>query len=168
MEEAPMSADQPVEKKFKILIEICRASHFAWREAVTKICPEADPREVVEEMWRITGVQTAEAYLKRLDPSGDLPRQVAESVVWSSLCMGEAARVESAGKEGEYLVLHDSCPWHRWHARMELLEEDRPGCDRWFESMIALINDKLGRKVRFETICALPEGDDACVRRIWE
>ncbi len=28
-----MSKDLPLEKKFAMLVEICRAGHFAWREA---------------------------------------------------------------------------------------------------------------------------------------
>ena len=71
--ELQMSADIPIEKKYRILSEICRASHFAWREAVVRRCPDVDPSEIVNEMWEITGVQTGEAYLKRLDGSGDLP-----------------------------------------------------------------------------------------------
>ena len=64
-----MSSDVPIEKKFRILVEITRASHFAWREAAIKCCPDVDPRKLVNEMWDITGVRTAEAYLKHLDPT---------------------------------------------------------------------------------------------------
>ena len=80
-----MSEEIPVEKRFRILVEICRASHFAWREAVARRCPGIDPAVVVNEMWDVTGVQTAESYLAHLDPAGDLARQVAASVVWSSV-----------------------------------------------------------------------------------
>ena len=163
-----MSTDIPVEKRFAILVEICRASHFAWREAVLRRCPDADVQAVVNEMWDITGVQTAEAYLRRLDPSKGLPEQVAASVAWSSRCMGEDARVEPGSAPGEFLVRHDSCPWHRWHEKRGLLAEDRPGCDRWFEATVRTINEKLGTKLRFETLSALPEGGDCCLRRFWQ
>lgn len=161
-----MSEKIPVEKRFRILVEISRASHFAWREAVARRCPGVDPAEVVNEMWEITGAQTAESYLPRLDPSGDLARQVAASVVWSSVCMGEEARLEQAD-DGGWLVRHDACPWQRWHERNGLLAEDRPGCDVWFEATLRVINEKLGSRLRFETLSALPDGDDRCVRRIW-
>jgi hypothetical protein len=163
-----MSADIPIEKKFKILSEISRASHFAWREAALKLCPGVDPQKLVNEMWDITGVQTGSAYLKRLDPSKDLAKQVAASIVWSSQCMGEDAILEEGEKPGEYFVKHEGCPWHTWHGNLGLLPEDRPGCDRWFEATFRTINDKLGTKVRFETLSALPDGDDCCRRRIWE
>ena len=162
-----MSTDIPPEKKFEILVEIARASHFAWREAALRCCPGLDPRQLVGEMWDITGVKTAEAYVKRLDPAGDLPRQVAASIVWSSQCMGEDARLE-IGEQGECFVKHEACPWHRWHEGQGLLAEDRPGCDRWFESTLRTINEKLGTRLRFETLSTLPEGGDCCRRRIWE
>jgi hypothetical protein len=157
----------PLEQRFRVLVEICRASHFAWREAVARRCPGVDPAEVVNEMWEITGLQTAEAYLERLDPTGDLPRQVADSIVWSSVCMGEDAILEPGNNEGEYFVRHDACPWHRWHRKNELLSEDRPGCDRWFDAAIRRINEKLGTSIRYETLSSLPEGADRCLRRIW-
>jgi hypothetical protein len=162
-----MSSEIPIEKKFRILVEITRASHFAWREAALKCCPDVDVRELVNEMWDITGVRTAEAYLKHLDPSGDLVRQVAESIVWSSQCMGEDVLLEQGNAPGEYFVKHRACPWHRWHEDLGLLSEDRPGCDRWFQATFRTINEKLGTSLRFETLSALPEGSDCCLRRIW-
>jgi len=161
-----MSEEIPIEQRFRVLVEICRASHFAWREAVARRCPGIDPAQVVREMWEITGERTAEAYVGRLDPSGDLAEQVASCIVWSSLCMGEQARVESGG-EGGWLVRHDACPWKRWHERHGLLAEDRPGCDAWFAATLRGINDRLGCRLRFETLSALPDGDDCCLRRIW-
>lgn len=163
-----MSTDIPIEKRFAILVEICRASHFAWREAVLRRCPDADVQAVVNEMWDITGVQTAESYLKHLDPSKSLPEQIAASIAWSSRCMGEDARQEAGSEPGEFFVRHESCPWHRWHEKRGLLAEDRPGCDRWFEATIRTINEKLGVKLRFETLSALPEGGDCCLRRFWQ
>lgn len=163
-----MSEPVPIEKRFRVLVEITRASHFAWREAALRLCPDLDAGQLVNEMWKITGEQTAEAYLERLDPDGDLPRQVAASIAWSSQCMGEDADVEAGENPGDYFVTHVACPWHRWHEKHGLLHEDRPGCDEWFRSMVATINERLGRKLRFETESALPDGAPRCRRRIWE
>lgn len=161
-----MSSDIPVEKKFRILTEIARASHFAWREAALKCCPDVDPRTLVDTMWDITGVQTGNAYLKRLDPEGDLAQQVAASIVWSSQSMGEDAVLEP-GDDGSWYVKHDDCPWFHWHERLGVLSEDRPGCDTWFAATVRTINEKLGTKLRFETQSALPDGGDCCRRRFW-
>jgi hypothetical protein len=162
-----MSTEIPIEKRFKILVEISRASHFAWRAAVVRCCPEVDAQELVNEMWQVTGEQTGVAYLKHIDRGGDLAKQLASSIVWSSHCMGEDTILEEGEVPGEYLVRHRACPWHRWHENLNLLTEDRPGCDQWFTSMIRTINQKLDCKLAFETLSALPDGDDCCLRRIW-
>lgn len=163
-----MSDEIPLEKRFRMLVEITRANHFAWREVAVRRCPGVDPQALVDEMWELTGVKTAQAYLRHIDASGDLTRQVADSIVWSSRCMGEDARLLVGETPGEYFVKHEACPWHRWHENQGLLPEDRPGCDRWFQATIRTINEKLGRYLRFETLSALPEGGDCCLRRIWE
>jgi hypothetical protein len=163
-----MSTEIPIEKRFKILVEISRASHFAWREAVARCCPGVNAQQLVNEMWRVTGEQTGVAYLKHFDVDGDIARQLGASIVWSSQCMGEDAVLEESETPGEYLVRHRACPWHRWHENLSLLPEDRPGCDQWFESVIRTINQKLGSKLCFETLSALPDGDDCCLRRVWQ
>jgi len=157
----------PVEKRFAVLCEIVRAQHFAWREAVAELCPGIDPAAVADRMWEITGRQTAAAYLKRIDPSRPLAPQVARSIVWSSRCMGEEAVFEEGADAEEAFVRHDACPWFAWHERLGLLEEDRPGCDRWFSTTVNEINRALGSTLRVETLGTLPDGDPACVRRFW-
>ena len=158
--------DIPIEKKFKILCEIVRAQHFAWREAALAMMPDIDPAELGNKMWEITGVQTAQAYMKRLDTSKPLAAQVAESIAWSSVCMGEDAKVVP-GEGDEAFVKHDGCPWYLWHKRLDILSEDQPGCDTWFETAVKEINRKMGTKIRIETQKSLPGGDDCCLRRVW-
>jgi len=158
--------DIPIEKRFKVLCEIVRAQHFAWREAALALAPQLDPVELTSKMWEITGVQTAQAYVKRLDPNKPMARQVAESIAWSSVCMGEDATVEE-GSGDEAFVRHSDCPWYHWHKRFGLLEEDRPGCDKWFCTAVDEINKALGTRVRIETRCSLPDGGPCCLRRLW-
>lgn len=158
--------DIPIEQRFKVLCEIVRAQHFAWREAALALAPDLDPEELGNKMWEITGVQTGRAYLKRLDPKKPLAHQVAQSIAWSSVCMGEDATVE-LGKGDEAFVRHSDCPWFRWHKRLDILNEDQPGCDTWFQTAVAEINKTLGTNIKIETKCSLPEGDDCCLRRIW-
>lgn len=162
-----MESDIPIEQRFKVLCEITRAQHFAWREAVVALAPQVDVREVVNKMWELTGIQTAQSYLKRLDPTKPLPMQLAKSIAWSSICMGEEVIVEQ-GDGNEAFVRHVDCPWFHWHKRLGLLQEDQPGCDTWFDSMMAEVNERLGAKVRVETKCSLPQGGECCLRRIWE
>jgi hypothetical protein len=158
--------DIPIEKRFNVLCDIVRAQHFAWREAALALAPDLDPGELTNKMWQITGVQTAKAYLKRLDPAKPLAEQVAGAIAWSSVCMGEDAKV-LPGEGDEAFLKHDGCPWFGWHKRFGLLEEDRPGCDVWFGTAVAEINKALGTNIRIETQKSLPDGGDCCLRRIW-
>ena len=157
-------SDAPLETRFAVLCEIVRAQHFAWREAVAQLCPDVDPADVGDRMWALTGRGTAAAYLKHIDPSRPEALQVAESVAFSSRCMGEDASVE-AGEEGEAFVRHADCPWFHWHLKKGLLAEDRPGCDRWFQETTAGLAEALGIPLEVETLATLPDGDDSCLRR---
>jgi len=158
--------DIPAEERFRVLCEITRAQHFAWREAALALAPQLDAGELTRKMWEITGVQTARAYLKRLDPDQPLALQVARSIAWSSACMGEDVTVQP-GEGDEAFVKHTACPWFQWHKRLDLLEEDRPGCDMWFRTVVDQINEALGTNIRLETTNSLPDGGDCCRRRIW-
>jgi len=158
--------DIPVEKRFKVLCEIVRAQHFAWREAALAMAPQLDPKELGNKMWEITGVQTGKAYAKRIDPEKPLAPQVANSIAWSSVCMGEDAVVEP-GEGDEAFLKHGDCPWYHWHKRLDVLDEDQPGCDTWFFTAVAEINKVLGTNIKIETQCSLPAGGDCCRRRIW-
>ncbi len=158
--------DLPIEKRFRILCDIVRAQHFAWREAALTMAPHLNPQELVNKMWEITGVQTAKAYLNHLDPSKPLAPQVARAIAWSSICMGEDASVEE-GQADEAFLRHVKCPWSDWHKSLDLLHEDQPGCDTWFSTTIAEINKALGTNIKIETQCSLPAGQDCCLRRIW-
>jgi hypothetical protein len=150
-----------------VLVQIARASHFAWRQAVVELCPGCDPVAVVNKMWEITGHDTAAAYLKRLDPNKPLPMQFARAIQWSSQCMGEDAEALPGTSDGEALLRHHGCPWFDWHKRLGLLAEDRPGCDVWFQTAIADINARLGTRLCFQTAESLPEGGGCCLRRFW-
>jgi hypothetical protein len=158
--------DVPIETRFKVLCEIVRAQHFAWRQAALNMAPNLDPQELGNRMWEITGVETAKAYVKRLDTGKPLAEQVARSIAWSSVCMGEDAAVEK-GDGDEAFVRHADCPWFHWHKRLNVVSEDQPGCDTWFFTAVAEINKRLGTKIKIETQKSLPGGDDCCLRRIW-
>ncbi len=160
-------SDNNLEHQFGVLCQITRAQHFAWREAVATAAPDLNAAEIVDKMWEVTGVQTGASYAKRIKSDEPVAPQIAKSVVWSSKCMGEDAVFEN-GEKGECFVRHDDCPWFHWHKRLGLLAEDRPGCDVWFETAVAEVNKRTGSNVKVETIKALPDGDDCCLRRFTE
>jgi len=158
--------DASIETRFKVLCEITRAQHFAWREAALTLAPHLDAEQLTNKMWEITGVETAKAYLKRIDPARPLAIQVAEAIAFSSVCMGEEVTVERHQGD-EAFVRHHDCPWFHWHKRRDLLDEDQSGCDTWFRTVVGEINKAIGCDIKVETQCSLAAGGGCCLRRIW-
>jgi hypothetical protein len=158
----------PYEKMFDILSHINRMAHFEWREAALALCPGLEPEKLVLKYWEIVGRDTGRAYLRRIDREKPVAPQIAASFVWSSRSMGEDAVLYEGDTVREAYMVHRACPWFEFHKRHDAVSEDRPGCDRWLESLIAVINDELGCAVKFETLESLPEGGTACVRRVWD
>ena len=170
-----MAGEMSWEKRFEILSQINRASHFEWRRAALKACPGLDPMKLVLAYWEEVGHDTAKAYIKHFrkrleqDPDASLAEMVADSFVFSSVSMGEdAKRVSEKESPGHAYMRHDACPWKDWHERFDLIEEDRPGCDMWLKTLIDDINQEFGSKITFKTIEALPEGGSCCLRHVWE
>jgi L-2-amino-thiazoline-4-carboxylic acid hydrolase len=160
-------SDIPAQEQFSELCQIVRAQHFAWRQAVRHSAADIDPGGVVDRMWDVTGEWTARSYAKRIDPTKPVAPQVASNIARSSASMGEEVSVESSTTDDESLVRHTRCPWLEWHRRFDLLEEDRRGCDRWFQSTMEHLSTAIGVSVRVETIQTMPEGAPNCERRIW-
>ena len=157
----------PVEKKFHVLSEIVRGSHFEWLRAVRALAPELDELRLVREYWREVGRDTARAYLPHIDREKPLPEQVARNFSFSSQCMGEDCSVRPGRDENEYFAQHEGCPWFDWHKKEGKLELDLPGCDAWLEAVVDGVNEALGTSLKFETLKSLPGGDDICLRRFW-
>ena len=156
------------EKRFELLANIMRASHFEWRRAVASLCPDLDPTEAVKRYWEEVGKDTAAYYLKKIDPDKDIAEQLAALYVASSVAMGEDAAVVASSVPGESLARHEACPWFDWHKREGLLHEDQVGCDYWLKTVVDEINKALGTELRFETVESLPAGGSSCLRRFWD
>lgn len=163
-----MSGDIPLEKRFHMLSQIQRMSHFEWLQAAMHFAREGTTElDVVKKFWEIVGHDTSPGYLKHMDPSKPLPRQIAQNFVFSSQSMGEDAVLVEGKDESESFAQHNGCPWYQWHKRLGKMEQDLPGCDAWLESFMADINEKLGTNVKWKTLKSLPAGDDICLRRFW-
>lgn len=156
-----------LEKKFNILSNIMRASHFEWRRAVLKLCPDLDPLELVKAYWNEVGLDTAGYYLKKIDPTKDIAAQVARLYVSSSVAMGEDAEVVEDSKAGVTFARHNDCPWFHWHKKENLLLEDLPGCNSWLETVVSEINNELNCNLQVKTVSSLPESDGCCLRKFW-
>jgi len=157
----------PIEKKFHVLSEIVRASHFEWLRAVKALAPQLDETRLVREYWQEVGRDTASAYVPHIDRKKPLPEQVARSFSFSSQCMGEDCGVKPGKDENEYFAEHTACPWFERHREEGKLELDLPGCEAWLEAVVNGINEELGSNLKFETLKSLPDGDEVCLRRFW-
>jgi len=163
-----MSSDMPIEKKFHVLSQIQRASHFEWLKAAMHFAREGTTElDVVKKYWEIVGHDTSPSYIKHMDPDQPMPRQIAKSFVFSSVSMGEDAVLVEGKDDKESFAEHRGCPWYAWHKRLGKLEQDQPGCDMWVESFLSDINEKFGTNIKWEMLKSLPAGDDVCLRRFW-
>jgi len=159
--------DIPVEKRFRVLSQILRASHFEWLRAARALAPNVSELQLILKFWEEVAKDTAESYIKRIEPDKPLPEQIVRCFVFSSICMGEDCEAVAGKDENEAFARHTACPWFEWHKRLGKTELDLPGCDRWIEVFVDEINRRLGVRVRWETLKALPKGDDVCLRRFW-
>jgi hypothetical protein len=159
--------DIPLEKKYNMLSQIQRASHFEWLRAAKELCPDVSELELVLKFWEIVGHDTAENYLKHLDPEKPLPEQIAKNFVFSSQSMGEDAEFVEGKDEKEAFAQHVGCPWFEWHQRLDKLDQDQAGCDMWLKTFIDDLNKVLGSNVKWETVKSIPNGDEICLRRFW-
>ncbi|HAP31644.1 MAG TPA: hypothetical protein DCQ14_01105 [Firmicutes bacterium] len=160
-------SDIPMEKRFKMLVQICRACHFEMRQAALELCPEMDPMEFVKRYWTIVGHDTSPGYIKNIDPSKPLPKQLANNFAFSAQVMGETSYVVEGKDDSEAFVKTDACPYYDWHKRYNVLEEDQPGCDAWIDAFVDDINKALGTNLKWETLKSLPAGDGQCLRRFY-
>lgn len=151
------------EQKFNVLCQITRASHFEWRQAIMDMFPDENIMELVLKYWEIVGHDTAKAYLKKIDKDQPIAPQIAKMIVNSSLAMGESAEM-SEEYNGNIQLIHSACPWYDWHQKHNALNEDQPGCDRWFQTIVNDINHELGSQVEVKTTSSLPAGDRNCLR----
>ena len=48
--------------------------------------------------------------------------------------------------------------------KFDAVAEDQPGCDCWFKTIAANVNQELGTSIDVETVSSLPHGDERCER----
>jgi hypothetical protein len=157
-----------IEKKYAVLATIMRASHFQWRRAALALNPDIDSIDLVNRYWDEVGKDTAQYYVRQMDPVGDVAEQFTALFVSSSVVMGEDAEVIDKSAEGRAQMRHNSCPWYDWHQREGLLAEDLVGCNHFLQVVVDDVNAALGISLRFETVESLPDGGRCCLRQFWE
>jgi hypothetical protein len=168
----PVDSEKEIRKlmtKFEALGNITRATWFEWREAaIATARPEFTPMDLVLKAWEVVGHDTAKAYFPTLDVSSDTYiKDIAQAIVNSSTMMGEDAKLVPGENENEIYVQWDRCPWPEFARRYGApMEEDVQGCDMWFKTVVADINELFNTDVKLETLKAIPRGERVCLRRI--
>jgi hypothetical protein len=155
--------------KFEALGNITRATWFEWREAAIETArPEFTPMDLVLKAWEVVGHDTAKAYFNALDVSKEsFLEDIGKCIVQSSTMMGEDAKIIEGENKDEVYVQWDRCPWPEFARRYGApMEEDVQGCDMWFKTVIADINELFNTDVTLETLKAIPRGDRICLRRL--
>jgi hypothetical protein len=155
--------------KFDALGNITRATWYEWRQAAIETArPEFTPLDLVLKAWEVVGHDTSKAYYHMLDKSKPTYLEdIAKCIVMSSTMMGEDAELIKSDKEDEVFVQWNACPWPEFARRYGApMEEDVLGCDMWFKTVIADLNELFNTKVKLETTKAIPRGDGICLRRI--
>ena len=124
----------------------------------------AEARDFSETNVQVVGVDEADI----IKTDGNYIYTVSDYVLYIIKAYpGEDAEIVQGNNENEIIVRHNGCPWFKWHQRVDALDEDRPGCDIWFKTVVEDINKALGTNIKIETTGSLPDGDDSCIRRIW-
>ena len=144
---------------------IHRAAHFQWRRVAAALQPGVPPIDIVTRYWDEVGISTARAYRDGVAASADPAEALAAAIVESSTVMGETAAVVRL-EDGAAAVRHTACPWLEAHRKRGLLSECRPGCDAWFNSTARTLTELTGIPLKVETLQTMPDGDNACVRRV--
>ena len=157
-------------RKFEMLGNIERATWYEWRQAALEFAREGTkPLDIALRAWEIVGHDTAKSYFGMLDKTKDsYVEDIAKCIETSSIMMGEDAKVVKSENTEECFVRWDRCPWPEFARRYGApMEEDVLGCDKWFQTVIADINEVFNTRVRLETLKAIPRGDCQCLRRLW-
>lgn len=168
----PINQEDEMKKllsKFDALGNITRATWYEWREAALSFLPAGtNPTELVLKAWEVVGHDTAKAYFTALDKSKPtFLRDIAKCIVNSSTMMGETAKIVDGKTPDEVYIQWDRCPWPEFARRYGAsMEEDVLGCDKWFQTVIADVNELFNTKVKLETLNAIPRGEKVCVRRL--
>jgi len=138
------------------MIHVSHDFFHRWRRAALESGGEEKARQMELRFWELVGEGTAEAY-RRLNPAS--LKAIVDLIARSSAIMGEEVTTREEGNT--CFLVHSACPWPESYRASGLGGSCRPGCDRWFASTLAALDD--GYQV--ETLSSLADGDTTCTRQ---
>ncbi|OPZ79207.1 MAG: hypothetical protein BWY79_00512 [Actinobacteria bacterium ADurb.Bin444] len=147
-----------------------RRFFYLWRQTALQLLgDEADPMEVALKAWENIGIDTAKSYFPRTNLSKpNWLQAIASNFVATWMMRGAKIRMEKGANDNEILLIWDRCPFpttaKQYGASME---EDVQGCDKGLQTTVEQLALFTNKKLKIETLKAIPRGEGACVRRLW-
>jgi len=147
-----------------------RRTFFEVREAAIQMAGAgADPDAITLKAWEVKGKDTAKSYFPRVNVSKPtFVEDIARLFVNTWRNQGAVVRLEKSENPNEVFIVWDRCPWPTAHKQYGVsMALDVAGCDHALQTTLADVALFANRKLKIETIKAIPKGQGACVRRLW-
>jgi len=169
----PFDAEAEITKlwaKCQMAQDEIRRTFYTAREAAIQMAGEAaDATAIGLKQWEIKGKDLAKSYFPRVNLSkGNLVEEIAKLYVNSWRTQGAVVKLEKSENPNEAFVVWERCPWptaaKNYGAPMS---EDVAGCDLLLQTSLADVALFANKKLKIETLKAIPRGEGKCVRRIW-
>lgn len=147
-----------------------RRTFYLWRKAALEMLGDgADPMEVSKKAWEVIGNDTAKSYFPRTNLSKpNWLQAMANNIVATWMMRGAKIHAEKGENDNEVYLVWDRCPYpttaKEYGASME---EDFAGCNHGLEVIVEQLAAFTNKKLKIETLKAIPKGQGCCVRRLW-
>ena len=81
--------------------------------------------------------------------------------------MRRKIRMEKGANDNEILLIWDRCPFPTTAKQYGASMEEDVGCDKGLQTTVEQLALFTNKKLKIETLKAIPRGEGACVRRLW-
>ncbi len=147
-----------------------RRTFYQSRAAAIEMAAEGtDETAVALKAWEFKGKDVAKSYFPRVRlDKPNFVENIAKLFVNSWRNQGAVVKVEPGADENEVFIIWERCPWPttaKQHGAP--MAEDVAGCDLALQTTIADVGLFANRKLKIETLKAIPRGEGTCVRRLW-
>ncbi|MCZ7663871.1 MAG: hypothetical protein M5U22_13520 [Thermoleophilia bacterium] len=147
-----------------------RRTFFQCRAAAIDMAGDgADEEAVTLKAWEMKGKDTAKSYFPRVRlDKPNLVENIAKLFVSSWRNQGAVVRLQKSENPDEVFIVWERCPWPTAHKQYGVsMALDVAGCDHALQTTLADVALFANRKLKIETVKAIPRGEGACVRRLW-
>jgi hypothetical protein len=169
----PFDAEQEITKlwaKCQAIQDENRRTFFQCRQAAIELAGEgADEEAITLKAWEMKGKDTAKSYFPRVNVSKPtFVEDIAKLYVNSWRNAGALVKIEKSENPNEVFIVWERCPWPTSHKQYGVsMALDVAGCDLALQTTLADVALFANRKLKIETLKAIPRGEGKCVRRLW-